>query len=204
MEHINLDRINGERHQKFYAVYDEQHIAITDLHEKVILKDSILECRFCKKKEPEVSFRKDAHLIPQAIGNRYLITSFECDICNSFFGETYENSFSNFLSISKVFAKVKNRNNRGKHSKHKEPNRGLEVEAGTTAYKITFSHLDESAFSIDKDQKQATLKTVIPSYIPLYVYKTLVKIGMCLIAASEVDNFSKCFRFLLVVHKIQK
>ena len=38
------------------------------------------QCRFCEKRSPEVTFRKKAHAIPELLGNKSLITYYECDV----------------------------------------------------------------------------------------------------------------------------
>jgi len=47
-------------------------------------------CRFCKKKKPDVKFKKEAHAISEALGNKKLILNEECDSCNEFFDENIE------------------------------------------------------------------------------------------------------------------
>ena len=44
-------------------------------------------CRFCKLKYGEVYFKKDAHLISKLLGNKYLVSDFECDTCNGIFSK---------------------------------------------------------------------------------------------------------------------
>lgn len=51
-------------------------------------------CRFCGKKEPDVSFSKIAHALPESIGNHVLATYYECDVCNDFFGRNLENEYN--------------------------------------------------------------------------------------------------------------
>ncbi len=44
-------------------------------------------CRFCRKDEPEVTFKDEAHALPAAFGNTGLFSNYECDACNHLFGE---------------------------------------------------------------------------------------------------------------------
>ena len=37
-------------------------------------------CRFCGKTTPEVSFRKEAHALPECVGNKSLFTYYECEL----------------------------------------------------------------------------------------------------------------------------
>lgn len=56
-------------------------------------------CRFCRKNEKEVTFKKIAHAFPESIGNSTLATYYECDTCNQFFGSNIENEFGNFFIL---------------------------------------------------------------------------------------------------------
>ena len=60
----------------------------------------------CGKGNPEVKFGKFAHLIPMAIGNKFLIHDSECDSCNEEFG-LLEQSFVNFIGIYRTVDKIK-------------------------------------------------------------------------------------------------
>lgn len=48
-------------------------------------------CRFCGKRAPEVSFKKIAHAIQEALGNKLLICNEECDTCNHELALTEDN-----------------------------------------------------------------------------------------------------------------
>lgn len=52
--------------------------------EKIVLGDTENRtCRFCGLHEPRVTFRHEAHAIPEALGNRSIFTNYECDSCTS-------------------------------------------------------------------------------------------------------------------------
>jgi HNH endonuclease len=50
-------------------------------------------CRFCDRKKPEVTFKKKAHAVPELIGNKTLLTFYECDDCNDRFS-SFEDDFA--------------------------------------------------------------------------------------------------------------
>ena len=64
--------------------------------EPVLGKTGIQSCRFCGGSSPEVSFQQEAHAIPEALGNKTLFTSYECDNCNQKFGRGIENDLGNW------------------------------------------------------------------------------------------------------------
>jgi hypothetical protein len=63
-------------------------------------------CRFCNKKEPEVSFKKEAHMVPELMGNRNLVSDYECDKCNDLFS-IYEDALAKFLGIARTLSSSK-------------------------------------------------------------------------------------------------
>lgn len=75
-------------------------------------------CRICGQTGEEgATFRKDAHVIPAAFGNRSLLTYEECDICNEHIGSPLENHLADYLVLARVFGFIPRRN--GKDVKHK-------------------------------------------------------------------------------------
>lgn len=66
-------------------------------------------CRYCNKRSPEVSFRKVAHSISEALGNKKIITNDECDACNEKFGKGIENDLILYLNLYRVFLELEGR-----------------------------------------------------------------------------------------------
>ena len=62
-------------------------------------------CRFCGKKHPEVTFKMITHAIPEFIGNKTLISEYECDVCNSLFSQM-ETQMSNYMNLYHTAAQV--------------------------------------------------------------------------------------------------
>lgn len=54
---------------------------------------------------------KDAHIISELLGNHHLVSNFECDVCNSIFGN-YESDLANFLGITRTIQSVKGKKNK--------------------------------------------------------------------------------------------
>lgn len=70
-------------------------------------------CRFCSNginTIKKVTFNNKAHVIPEALGNKGLITYEECDECNSKFGKTIEKDLISFFDIFRVFYGVNGKN----------------------------------------------------------------------------------------------
>lgn len=66
-------------------------------------------CAFCGRSPAEVSFKKEAHTVPAAFGNRHLFTYEECDPCNESFGNELDQHFTNYLASERIVAGCRKR-----------------------------------------------------------------------------------------------
>ncbi|MEN8904530.1 MAG: HNH endonuclease [Clostridiales bacterium] len=62
-------------------------------------------CIFCNHGKDEVTFRKEAHVIPAALGNKTLLNYNECDNCNKLAGKL-ESELINYLQLERISVKV--------------------------------------------------------------------------------------------------
>lgn len=143
-------------------------------------------CRFCKKGFPDVTFRKDAHVIPQFLGNRFLIHDIECDNCNLKFG-VYETNFADSMGLLRttdVFP--------GQRTIPKFKNDGLVAysekdELGN--HKILIEASDPKKVIYNEGEDSILFRTNKTPYVPLYVMKALFKIGYSLLRESELIDY---------------
>ncbi|WP_437338458.1 DUF2934 domain-containing protein [Sorangium sp. So ce394] len=63
-------------------------------------------CRFCGRTERQTSFAKEAHVVPEFLGNRDLITREECDECNKDACDE-EGHLATFLAVDRAFAMIR-------------------------------------------------------------------------------------------------
>lgn len=63
-------------------------------------------CRFCGKREGETTFRKIAHAIPEALGNKLLFSNEECDLCNEQLASV-EDNLTSYLDINRAICNIK-------------------------------------------------------------------------------------------------
>jgi hypothetical protein len=64
-------------------------------------------CRFCRKTAPQVTFRKEAHAIPEALGNKSLFSHYECDACNQKFGAGIQDSFGKWSKPMRMMTRIR-------------------------------------------------------------------------------------------------
>lgn len=156
-------------------------------------------CHFCQEKFPQVNFSKDAHLIPELLGNRKLVYYNECDTCNGNFAK-YENDLACFLgldlTLNFVEGKKKKSGNRVpkfKNAKLKaNPERDLENEI------ISFDRLDleSNIFRIADDNSGIYIDYHKKPFIPINVYKIFIKIALTMLPNSHYDDYEFARNFL--------
>jgi hypothetical protein len=162
---------------------------------KTFLESSFnFRCRFCGQEKPNVKFKKDAHVIPQLLGNRYALSKYECDLCNEHFS-LYESSLASYLGLFRTMARIPGQKGRGVP---KYKNEKLKFEAfydGTIIQMKT--DMENNTTSVDEVARILSIKSTKSGYNPLYVYKALLKIGMCLLPEDELAAHSITMKFLM-------
>ncbi len=68
--------------QKFLDFYSVDAVIVHPERKPNLKPRDKRKCSFCGNSIPLVTFKKDAHTIPQFTSNRHLVSDFECDGCN--------------------------------------------------------------------------------------------------------------------------
>jgi hypothetical protein len=150
-------------------------------------------CRFCEKRYPEVFFKKMAHAIPESIGNKDIISYYECDNCNSFFSKMFENDFINYLGLHRVISSIKGKNG---FIKKKSPLKKSEIIDNGPILNI-LNNENDPIVKIDLQKKVLILQDYKEPFTPIAVYKCLTKIALTLIPENEYKNFELTKRWIM-------
>lgn len=206
MLNLSYDEENQRRFNDFFEVYRIEYEVETKGLDKKHVYGNVpnRKCRFCGKTPPKVSFEKDAHLIPQFFGNRYLLSGVECDACNEFFSTTYENSFSNYLSAD--IPSLSSKDSAGyKTPKHTIVQKIFNAFHAEFVIQKTVDNYGEVVFQeelkelikIDYVNNAITTKTKRKPYVPIYNFKLIVKIALSILPDEEMKNYSNTLRFIM-------
>lgn len=173
------------------AFYDRHYDVIGQWHlrpgTKVLLGDQENRvCRFCGKRPPEVTFKLEAHAIPELLGNKSISSTYECDACNQAFGAGIENDLGNWSKPMRTFARIRGKS--GVPTLKKGSSGGWRIEYGPSGFNIKM-YEDEPIFEINKAEKKITLRLRRDPYTPIAVLKAFVKMGLTLMPAAEITNF---------------
>lgn len=168
-----------------YDILREWHLKPGD---KVVLGDKQNRvCRFCGRCSPAVKFNKVAHAIPEALGNKSIESTYECDECNESFGGGIENDLGNWTKPSRTFARIRGKNGVPTLKKGGE-GQGWRIEYVDAGFNIT-SYEADPVFQLDEDRRRITFQLKRDPFVPVAVLKAFMKIGLTLIPDDEVENF---------------
>jgi hypothetical protein len=151
-------------------------------------------CRFCRRDEPVVAFKHEAHALPAAFGNTGLFSKYECDACNHLFGENIENHLGNWTKPMRTLSRIKGRNG-VPTIKQPGPNAGWRVECSGTGFQLK-EYEDNPLFDVDEVAKTLRFELHRDTYIPVAALKGLVKIGLTLIPDDETKHFRETYDWI--------
>ncbi|OZQ71088.1 MULTISPECIES: HNH endonuclease [Paenibacillus] len=154
------------------------------LDHKMILGDKDNRvCRFCGLPSTQVKFKKDAHAVPELLGNKHVLTYYECDICNQFFGDNLENNLGNYSAPLRTLSLI-----RGKKGIPAYNKKGIDIRAKELMVQIKVDP-DSSLIEYDEDAGKITPTLVKEPYIPMAVYKAYVKMALTMMNESDFKDF---------------
>ncbi|MFU0383754.1 HNH endonuclease, partial [Acinetobacter baumannii] len=149
-------------------------------------------CRFCKSPVDEnTTFRKVAHTISEALGNKSIVTADECDTCNERFGRDYEPHLIQYLDILRVYYGT-----RGKkgipHLKFKNGQVFQHKQEGSEENSIVIASQDivetENGLIVSLSANQKVNK--------LKIFKSLCKYAISVLPAKELPAFESTIEWL--------
>lgn len=154
-------------------------------------------CIFCGKSSPEVSFQKEAHVIPAALANRTLFTYCECDVCNENYFSHYENEMANYLMLDRVFIRARKRKGFPKY-KPSGKESFIEGKTGTNTVNLSIKEEEETFEIIDKDDGVIILKiNDAPMFRPADICKTMAHMGWLLLPEEKRNELPYVADWLL-------
>lgn len=159
-------------------------------------------CRFCRRGQPRVTFRSVAHAIPEFLGNKSVLSLNECDDCNTYLADRYEDHLSKWTLLGRAASQVK-----GKHGfpTFKNPSKTLKIEVGKQGLVI---HLQEPELLGQLLQEGGPYQFTLPAdgtsqpYIPLRAAMALIKIGCSICPPEELGKLRLAVDWLMQRHDV--
>lgn len=164
--------------------------------DKIYLGDSRnKKCRFCNRHEPDVKFRTIAHAIPEMLGNKFLISNYECDECNQKFGKL-ENDLGIFLGPIRAIYSIPGKRKRS--SKYKTQWFNIINNENNIIFEDICNEYGKNNRNANFNFKDRTLDFHIErkGYIPINIYKSFVKMALSLIPEDTLQRLEVYLKFL--------
>lgn len=155
-------------------------------------------CRFCGRSEG-ASFRKRAHTFPEALGNRWVFSLDECDDCNRRFG-IYEDALASalrpFLTLGGVAGK-----SGVPQTGRSSGNHVIRHDRVDGRRRLLFEQRnvvpgDVVGVSPDRRRLEFNIPVEVIPFRPRRAYKALSKIGLSLLPAELLPEYSKLLSWL--------
>ncbi len=187
----------------------EKYELICNVGDETISKDEPLNrvCRFCKRNERVTSFKNQAHIVPELLGQNDYICFDECDECNRLFSK-YENHLAIFLRPYLAIMGIRTKNGVPTFESRTD---GNEEKRTRFTFDSDGNRLLEIG-DLDDIRTDATGHTIsvrfrLPPYRHSDMFRSLLKIGLSLMPQNCLDNYHNCIDWLLnktaTVNRIQ-
>lgn len=188
---------NVEDFNRFFRSYDLQRRFVPPLSNKsrkVRKPKAEMLCRFCGLDATETTFKSKPHMISQLFGSNIGISDFECDRCNNHFSK-FESSAADFLGISRTLYAL----GIGTPPVFKSPDKSIIARPGKLFGKegIEITSSLPNLIQLLNGTGEIELEFQSNPYIPINVYKTLLKIALTIMPESDFSDYKVPLDFLL-------
>jgi hypothetical protein len=182
---------------QFYQTnYDTLFFAGLTGKKKQVLGAKPFKCRFCGGEPPMRTFRNCAHTIAESLGNKTLISPYECDDCNKRFRE-FDDDLGKMTLPFRVIGGIK--------GKVKKGQKGFPTLKSIDGTRLHFhdsgihvsTDANSSSFVVDNTSKTIAYTFSEQPYRPLGAYKALCKAAYSIIHESELQYLLAINEWLL-------
>ncbi len=159
--------------------------------------DSSLEkvCKFCSKTSKENTFLNIPHVIPELLGRNNYTSNDECDNCNELFG-SFETDLANYISpYQTIIGQRTKKKIPTFQSRRKGNDQSTTIKYSNDVANFNFGN-NRSDFKYDYENKELTVSLRKKKFVPINVYKSLVKIGLSLCPKKELENYKNTIDWL--------
>lgn len=153
-------------------------------------------CIFCNRGMDDVAFKKEAHIVPAALGNKSLFNYDECDECNEAIFSIHENELLNYLQLERIMIRGKPRKGAPKY-KPVNTNSYITSTPGTNTVTLLLDEKEEVFEVIDQGSNIMTLKcNNLPPYSLAGVCKSLLHMGWSILPQERRKDFPFIYNWI--------
>lgn len=155
-------------------------------------------CRFCRRGKNEGSFSSEAHAVPHFMGNRAILSLNECDDCNAFFSDNYEDDLSRWCLFPRAVLGLKGKKKKPTF-KAGDNSLRVSVKGESPQIEVVDPELLNSILQQDQDNISFKHDFVVPSqsYTPRKAALALVKIACSVCPIEEMEHCQVAIDWLM-------
>ena len=175
--------------------------------DRVYLGDKLKKvCRYCGRADPEVKFKKLAHAIPDQVGNDWLFDYEECDTCNGDFAKWVEDDFAKWTHPWRTLGRIKGKKGVPSMKSNDQKFRidatvdstPSETGAGAVRHGLEIRMgVNDVRHELDEANKTVRLTLDRPAYVPMGVFKCLVKMAIAIMPPEEEQKCDHLKKWIL-------
>lgn len=166
-------RLQGERKQKLWNA--EQRT-----------------CRYCGAVKPPDRGWKEAHALPELVGNKIIFAMDECTRCNDAFAKQFENDFGSLLNLAKSICSIP-----GKKGIPSFKTRTGKSRIDCIGDRFEIRQYEDDPFaSFDWATNTLTMSAESQPLVPLAVYKCLTKMAIAVMPPRFLPIFVDTINWL--------
>lgn len=204
----DIHKALAERLEWFNARYDVvSHFVFKPGSKRVYLGDRVKQvCRYCGKASPEVKFELRAHAIPDQVGNDWLFDHAECDSCNGHFAKFVEDDFAKWTHPWRTLGRIKGKkgvpsiksNDKKFRIDATVDSTLAETGAGAVRHglKVVMA-ANDTRHELDEAARTVKLTLDRPAYVPMAVFKCLVKMAIAIMPPEEEQRCAHLKNWIL-------
>lgn len=167
------------------------HKLQSEIKEKLWSADPRI-CRYCGAVKPQNRGWREAHALPELIGNKTIIAMDECTACNDHFAQRVEDDFGKFLNLSKAVSRVPGKEGVPSFKTRSGKSR---IDVDGDHYSIE-QHAGNPFAAFDPATNTIALQAESPPFVPLAVFKCLTKMAIAIMPPQFLPKFEHTIRWL--------
>lgn len=198
--------LNFNGYTKLVVFKNIEKQSIQEVHGQNIPR-SERKCIFCGNENAK--FTKVAHAVSETIGNKSLISHFECDECNQNFGKMFEDDLGKYMLpykiITKTFGKKNQLSSKDMHKKQGISYGNYRIQLNRN--KSVFENIDVKSLIIEAKNTgiikldNNKIKVSIPrqQYFPPSIYCSFLKMAYSIM---PLDLYPKYVKHIVVLQQL--
>ena len=121
-------------------------------------------CRYCRRAEPDTTFKDVSHALPEQLGNKALIDLLECDQCNKHFSRLLDDHLAKWSHPFRIAGRIRGKNG---IPKYKAGDASLTIQRGKESGLAFYIEPGQFGQSLDVEGKKLSVEVKRQPYIPL-------------------------------------